>query len=284
MTWTSKQTLLQPPRLQYNALSGPPPPCLSLLLRPIPAFCQAQQQLTILNLASNALSGPPTPLSSPSCSASLQALYLSSNRLSGPIPATISSLRSLTRPRLDNNALTGPIPAGSQHWLLGQAIVGKGSRWKGRRVTGKGAAAAGQLQQAINSPDPPPLSSLTALLHSPPALSSLPTLPSLTFFIALPLRHLSLSLLTPDLPPLFPSFPFPPRALTLSLSPTTMQFHRSHLTPSTPPQQAAKEGGFKQQEPPPPSTPEAPHFQQQAAKRGKGGAANSKKRRASSRR
>ncbi|CAI5506910.1 unnamed protein product, partial [Closterium sp. Naga37s-1] len=77
---------------------------------PIPAFCQAQQSLTYLNLASNALSGPPTPLSSPSCSASLEILYLSSNRLSGPIPATISSFTLLKGLLLDKNMLTGAIP------------------------------------------------------------------------------------------------------------------------------------------------------------------------------
>ncbi|CAI5459248.1 unnamed protein product [Closterium sp. Yama58-4] len=89
-------------------------PCSSphSLPGPIPTFCQAQQPLTFLNLASNALSGPPTPLSSPSCSASLALLYLSSNRLSGPIPDTISSFTRLKRLLLDKNALSGSIPAG----------------------------------------------------------------------------------------------------------------------------------------------------------------------------
>ncbi|CAI5957358.1 unnamed protein product [Closterium sp. NIES-64] len=83
----------------------------SSVSRPIPAFCQAKQVLTFLNLAHNALSGPPTPLS-PSCSASLSFLYLSSNRLSGPIPATISSFTRLKRLLLDKNTLAGSIPAG----------------------------------------------------------------------------------------------------------------------------------------------------------------------------
>ncbi|CAI5528263.1 unnamed protein product [Closterium sp. Naga37s-1] len=79
--------------------------------RPIPTFCQSNQRLRLLNLASNALSGPPTPLSSPSCSASLAYLNLSSNRLSGSIPATISSFNRLKRLSLYSNTLTGAIPA-----------------------------------------------------------------------------------------------------------------------------------------------------------------------------
>ncbi|GJP46843.1 hypothetical protein CLOM_g6097 [Closterium sp. NIES-68] len=82
------------------------------LTGPIPPFCQGQQALVSLNLASNALSGPPTPLASPTCAPSLDALYLSSNRLSGSIPATISSFKSLKWLLLDRNALTGAIPAG----------------------------------------------------------------------------------------------------------------------------------------------------------------------------
>ncbi|GJP84165.1 hypothetical protein CLOP_g14253 [Closterium sp. NIES-67] len=82
------------------------------LTGPIPRFCQGQQALTFLNLAFNALSGPPTPLSFPTCARSLAALYLSSNRLSGRIPATISSFKRLRWLLLDRNALTGAIPAG----------------------------------------------------------------------------------------------------------------------------------------------------------------------------
>ncbi|CAI7743901.1 unnamed protein product [Closterium sp. NIES-54] len=82
-------------------------------------------------LAYNVLFGPPTPLSSPSCAASLSFLHLSSNRLSGPIPATISSFKQLKRLHLDNNALTGAIPASVSNmkwlqilWLFKNSLTG----------------------------------------------------------------------------------------------------------------------------------------------------------------
>ncbi|CAI5494738.1 unnamed protein product [Closterium sp. Naga37s-1] len=101
----------------------PTMPLPSSTLSPIPAFCQEGQLLSFLNLASNSLSGPPTPLSSPSCSDSLQFLSLPANSLSGPIPATISSFTNLKRLRLDKNSLTGAIPAGE-----GECATGGSSR------------------------------------------------------------------------------------------------------------------------------------------------------------
>ncbi|CAI5521867.1 unnamed protein product [Closterium sp. Naga37s-1] len=124
-------SLSQPPFLALVLLPIPAlpdllscfPPCsipvfpptshpLSHSIGPIPAFCQEGQLLSFLNLASNSLSGPPTPLSSPSCSDSLQFLSLPANSLSGPIPATISSFTKLKRLRLHKNNLTGAIPTG----------------------------------------------------------------------------------------------------------------------------------------------------------------------------
>ncbi|CAI5964732.1 unnamed protein product [Closterium sp. NIES-64] len=106
--------------LIYSRVSLPAPSLCFLLplipypigIGPIPAFCQEGQILSFLNLTSNSLSGPPTPLSSPSCSDSLQFLSLPANSLSGPIPATISSFTNLKRLRLHKNNLTGAIPAG----------------------------------------------------------------------------------------------------------------------------------------------------------------------------
>ncbi|CAI7904651.1 unnamed protein product [Closterium sp. NIES-54] len=87
-----------------------PPVCL--LLPPIPHPLRPHPRL----LPGQAGPHHPQPcLQRPlrfSCSASLQALYLSSNRLSGPIPGRIRSFKIRMRLRLDNNALTGPIPAG----------------------------------------------------------------------------------------------------------------------------------------------------------------------------
>ena len=62
-----------------------------------------------LNLACNKLTGPiPAELGNLT---SLSRLSLSYNQLTGPIPAELGNLTSLSSLRLDNNQLTGPIPA-----------------------------------------------------------------------------------------------------------------------------------------------------------------------------
>ncbi|CAI7773302.1 unnamed protein product [Closterium sp. NIES-54] len=156
------------PQQNYLDLGG------NALTGPIPAFCQGKQALVFLNLASNTLSGPPTPLSSPSCSASLDLLYLSSNRLSGPIPATISSFTRLKRLLLDKNTLAGSIPAGvsklqrlqglglSYNSLLGNIPAVWPASFRqvllaGNRLSGAVPAALSKLKRGSFKPENPNL-------------------------------------------------------------------------------------------------------------------------------
>ncbi|KAL3725488.1 hypothetical protein ACJRO7_030506 [Eucalyptus globulus] len=109
---------LQTLDLSYNRLTGPLPravgslPLLSNLVLchnqlsgQVPPFLS--QTLTRIDLKHNELSGLIPPAYLPS---SLQYLWLSSNRLSGPVDRLLSRLTNLSQLDLSMNQFTGPIP------------------------------------------------------------------------------------------------------------------------------------------------------------------------------
>lgn len=69
-----------------------------------------QQRVYLLDLSSLGLSGSLSATSDLSGLARLQALWLSGNQLSGPLPASWYKFKNVKEIKLDMNALTGSLP------------------------------------------------------------------------------------------------------------------------------------------------------------------------------
>ena len=118
-----------------------------------------------LNLSSNQLTGPiPAELGNLS---SLTELSLYNNRLTGPIPAELGDLSSLTALRLFSNQLTGPIPA-----TLGNLSSLRALWLDSNQLTGSIPATLGNLpsltalslaSNRLTGPIPAELGALTSL-------------------------------------------------------------------------------------------------------------------------
>lgn len=105
-----------------------------------------QERVFILDLSSLGLSGALNATSDLAGLARLQALYLSGNQLSGPLPGTWSKFKNIKEIKLDMNALTGSLP---DEW--GNLNRIKRLYFNGNRLSGTLPDAWGQKMDKLQS-------------------------------------------------------------------------------------------------------------------------------------